>query len=126
MVVTCFIRYRLDPYKRDLFRRYAERWAEIIPRCGGTLVGYFVPYEGTDDEAWGLIAFADLGAYEVCRRRLKADPEGRANFAFAESERLIVRETRTFVEAIPSTWLRGGDPNVEESRSLEPSAGGPR
>lgn len=126
MIVTCFIRYQLDPYKRDLFRQYADRWSAVIPRCGGTLVGYFVPYEGTDDEAWGLIAFADLAAYEVYRRRLKADPDGRANFAFAERERFIVRETRTFVEAIASTWLRGGGADMEESHVLEPTGGGAR
>ena len=83
MTITCFIRYQLDPFQRDAFRTYAENWGRIIPRCGGHLVGYFLPHEGTNDEAWGLIAFASLAAYETYRNRLKADTEARENFAFA-------------------------------------------
>jgi len=64
MTITCFIRYRIDPFQRDAFAAYAAAWAEIIPRCGGHLVGYFLPHEGTSDIAWGLIAFDSLAAYE--------------------------------------------------------------
>jgi hypothetical protein len=105
MIVTCFIRYQIDPFKRELFARYAETWARVIPRCGGHLLGYFLPHEGTNDEAWGLIAFPSLAAYEAYRERLRDDPEGRANFAFAEAERFILREQRTFTRAVPSTFL---------------------
>ena len=77
MTITCFIRYRIDPFQRAAFRTYAENWGRIIPRCGGHLVGYFLPHEGTNDEAWGLIAFASLAAYEAYRTRLKADTEAR-------------------------------------------------
>lgn len=104
MRITCFIRYRLDPFRRDAFRAYAENWARIIPRCGGHLVGYFLPHEGTNDEAWGLIAFPSLAAYEAYRTRLKADPEAQANFAFASRERFILREWRTFTEAVEATF----------------------
>jgi hypothetical protein len=106
MTVTCFIRYEIDPFQREAFREYAEGWARIIPRCGGDLIGYFLPYEGTNNVAWGLIAFESLAAYEAYRARLKADPEGRENFAFAQSKRLILREERTFVEAVDSTFPR--------------------
>src|SRR5437762_1420422 len=85
MAVVCFIRYEIDPFQRDAFQQYAEQWGRIIPRCGGDLVGYFLPHEGTNNVAWGLIAFDSLAAYEAYRTRLKADPEGRANFAFAQS-----------------------------------------
>jgi hypothetical protein len=104
MTITCFIRYRIDPFRRDAFRTYAENWARIIPRCGGRLLGYFLPHEGTDDEAWGLIAFPSLAAYEAYRTRLKADPEARANFAFAAAERFILRERRTFTEVVDATF----------------------
>ena len=103
MPITCFIRYRIDPFQRDAFRRYAEAWGRIIPRCGGTLLGYFLPHEGTNDIAWGLIAFDSLASYETYRARLKADPEGRANFAFAQERRLILREERTFTELVEGT-----------------------
>lgn len=103
MAVTCFIRYRIDPFQRDAFVRYAEAWGRIIPRCGGELIGCFLPHEGRNDEAWGLVGFDDLAAYERYRAALKADAEGRANFAFAEAARFILREERTWLEDVRST-----------------------
>lgn len=102
MAIACFIRYQIDPFQREAFRAYAERWLAIIPRCGGDVVGYYLPHEGTNDVAWGVIAFQNLAAYEAYRARLKSDPEGRANFAFARQERLILREERTFVDIVGS------------------------
>jgi len=101
--VTCFIRYQIDPFQREAFAEYARHWGRIIPRCGGELVGYFLPHEGSNDIAWGLIAFASLADYEAYRARLKADDEGRANFAFAQSRRFIVREERTFLAGVEGT-----------------------
>jgi hypothetical protein len=103
MTVTCVIRYRIDPFQRDAFREYAQHWGRIIPRCGGDLVGYWLPHEGTNDVAWGLISFESLAAYEAYRARLKQDPEGQANFEFARQRRLILREERSFVEAVDGT-----------------------
>jgi hypothetical protein len=57
MSITCFIRYQIDPFQREAFQRYAQNWGRIIPRCGGHLLGYFLPHEGSNDIAWGLIAF---------------------------------------------------------------------
>ena len=100
MTVTCFIRYRIDPFQRAEFEAYARRWLQIIPRCGGELVGYFLPWEGTNDIAWGLISFPSLAAYEAYRARLKADDEARDNFRFAHDKRFIVSEERTFNERV--------------------------
>ena len=100
MNLTCFIRYQIDPFQREAFARYAENWGRIIPRCGGRLIGYFLPHEGTNDIAWGLIGFESLADYEAYRARLKADPEGKANFAFAHERRFILREERTFCEDV--------------------------
>src|SRR5437870_6365889 len=107
MTITCVIRYEIDPFQRNEFRTYAENWGRIIPRCGGHLIGYFLPHEGTNDVAWGLIAFDSLASYEVYRARIKSDPEGRANFEFAQSHRLILREERTFVESVDGTFQAG-------------------
>jgi hypothetical protein len=104
MAITCFIRYEIDPFQRDAFNEYAGRWGRIIPRCGGDLVGYFLPHEGTNNVAWGLISFDNLAAYEAYRSRLKSDPEGRANFAFAQQHRLILREERAFLETVAGTY----------------------
>jgi hypothetical protein len=100
MRITCFIRYEIDPVQRDAFKAYAEAWGRIIPTCGGDLVGYFLPHEGTSNVGYGLIAFDSLAAYEAYRTRIKADPEGRANFAFAQERRLILREDRAFLENV--------------------------
>jgi hypothetical protein len=102
--IVCFIRYQIDPFQREAFKKYAENWGRIIPRCGGHLVGYFLPHEGTNDVAWGLIAFPSLSAYEAYRTRLKADPEGRENFAAAQTKRFILREERNFVEIVDGTF----------------------
>jgi hypothetical protein len=103
MTITCFIRYQIDPFQRDAFVEYARNWGRIIPRCGGRLVGYFVPHEGTSDIAWGLVSFDSLAAYEAYRARLKDDTEGRANFEMAQSRRLILREERTFTALVEGT-----------------------
>ena len=100
MPLTCFIRYRIDPFQREAFGEYARRWLSIIPRCGGSLRGYWLPHEGTNDVAWGLISFESLAAYETYRARLKAEPEGRANFALAQERRFILSEERTFCEDV--------------------------
>ena len=100
MTITVFIRYRLDPFKRSAFAEYARRWLAIIPRCGGRDVGYWLPHEGTNDVAYGLISFASLADYEAYRARLKADPEGVANFRFAEEERFILAEERSFLARV--------------------------
>jgi hypothetical protein len=104
LMITCIIRYQIDPFRRDEFKTYAENWGRIIPRCGGHLIGYFLPHEGTNDVAWGLIAFDSLAAYEIYRARLKSDPEGMANFTFAQDKRLILREERNFVQIVDGTF----------------------
>src|SRR4051812_29101815 len=100
MAITCFIRYEIDPFQRDAFKAYAENWGRIIPRCGGQLVGYFLPYEGTNNVAWGLVAFDSLASYERYRITLRSDPEGCANFEMARAGKFILREERTFTEIV--------------------------
>ncbi|ABF43485.1 NIPSNAP domain protein [Candidatus Koribacter versatilis Ellin345] len=104
MQIACFIRYQIDPFQREVFQTYAETWRKIIPRCGGRLIGYFLPLEGTNDIAWGLIAFDSLASYEAYRARLRTDAEAKANFAFAQSKRCILREERTFLEVVEGTF----------------------
>ena len=104
MTITCIIRYQIDPFQRDAFQAYAETWGRVIPRCGGHLLGYFLPYEGTNDVAWGLIAFDSLASYEQYKARLKTDPEAQDNFRMAQTKRFILREERNFVQAVEGTF----------------------
>ena len=85
MSIVCFIRYDIDPFQRAAFKTYAENWSRIIPRCGGHLIGYFLPHEGTNHVAWGLIKLESLAAYESYRGRLKEDPAALENFSFAQN-----------------------------------------
>jgi NIPSNAP len=103
-MITCIIRYQIDPFQRDAFKTYSENWGRIIPRCGGHLIGYFLPHEGTNDVAWGLIAFDSLAAYETYRARLRSDAEALENFALAQSKRIILREERNFVQVVDGTF----------------------
>lgn len=100
MTITVFIRYQIDPVKRDAFEAYARNWLPIIPACGGDLLGYWMPHEGTNNIAFGLISFESLAAYEAYRARLRADPEGAANFRMAEDERFILAEERSFLRRV--------------------------
>ena len=108
MTIACLIRYQIDPFQREAFAEYAANWGRIIPRCGGHLVGYFLPHEGTNDIAWGLIGFDSLAAYEAYRARLKADAEGRENFMMAQRGKFILREEHTFCETVQgAVWIEG-------------------
>ncbi|HEX3665227.1 MAG TPA: NIPSNAP family protein [Rhizomicrobium sp.] len=105
MKLVCHIRYQIDPFKRDAFEAYARKWLNAIPACGGDLIGYFMPHEGTNDIAHAMIGFESLAAYEAYRAQLRNHPDSAANFQFAERERFILREERTFlrrVEAAPA------------------------
>ena len=102
-MITCFIRYEIDPFQREAFAEYARRWRQIIPRCGGHLLGYFLPHEGSNYEAWGLIGFDSLAAYEAYRACLRADDEGAHNFAWAQEKRFILKEERTFAQGVTGT-----------------------
>ena len=115
MMITCFIRYEIDPFQLEAFKQYAQTWGRIIPRCGGHLVGYFLPHEGTNNIAWGLIGFESLAAYEDYRARLRVDAEGRDNFACAQTKRLILREERSFLEVVNGTF--GVPSNLVEATS---------
>ena len=106
MPITCFIRYQIDPFQREAFAEYARQWGHIIPRCGGHLLGYFLPHEGSNDIAWGLVGFDSLAAYEDYRQRLREDPQGRENFAMAQRLRFILREERSFLAAVTETLAR--------------------
>ncbi|HEY5339225.1 MAG TPA: NIPSNAP family protein [Rhizomicrobium sp.] len=100
MTVVCHIRYQIDPFKRALFERYAEAWGTIIPACGGDLIGYYMPSEGTNDVAYAMIGFDSLAAYEIYRAKLRTGPTSKANFEFAESEKFVLREEREFLRPV--------------------------
>ncbi len=102
-MITCFIRYHIDPAKKDQFVQYAQNWGQAIPRCGGDLIGYFAPHEGSSTLAYGVYNIANLAEYERYRARLAADPLGRENYAFAQEKRFLLREDRTFLKLVSAS-----------------------
>ncbi|UUP18203.1 NIPSNAP family protein [Nitratireductor thuwali] len=97
-MLTCVIRYQIDPTKKDAFIQYARNWGQAIPRCGADLIGYFAPHEGSSTLAYGIYNVASLAEYEAYRTRLAADPLGRENYEFAQAKKFLLREDRTFVK----------------------------
>lgn len=99
-MLTCIIRYHVDPARPELFAEYARTWGQVIPRCGADLVGYFAPHEGSSTLAHGIYHIENLAAYEAYRARLADDPLGKQNYDFARRERFILREDRTFLRKV--------------------------
>lgn len=99
-MLTCVIQYQIDPTKKEQFEVYASNWGQAIPRCGADLVGYFAPHEGSSTLAYGIYNIPSLSDYEAYRARLAADPLGRENYAFAQKEKFLLKEERTFVKLV--------------------------
>src|ERR1044072_2114899 len=99
-MITCFIRYEIDPWRAEAFETYARNWNEAIPRCGADLIGYFAPHEGSATTAYALYNIRDLAAYQAYRARLRDDPLAQENFDFAMRERFIRREDRIFLKRV--------------------------
>lgn len=97
-MITCFIKYEIDRFKKDAFETYARNWGQAIPRCGADLIGYFAPHEGSATTAYGVYTLPSLAAYEDYKARLAADPLGKENYEFAKAERFITREDRIFLK----------------------------
>ena len=97
-MITCFIRYEIDPFKKAAYEEYARAWGKIIPRCGADLIGYYAPHEGSATLAYGVYTLESLAGYETYRARLLADPEARANYEFAKRENFIRTEDRIFLK----------------------------
>jgi len=106
MKVTCFIQYKINAYKLDQFEKYSEQWGRIIPECGGELIGYFLPHEGSNNQAFGLISFNSLADYEKYREILKQDKDGQQNFQFAYEQQFILEEKRSFLKVVPNTYMK--------------------
>ena len=99
-MLTCIIRYHIDPTKRGAFEAYARNWNEAIPRAGADLIGYYAPHEGSSTLAYGIYNIPSLAEYEAYRARLADDPLGQTNYEFAQRERFLLREDRTWLKRV--------------------------
>lgn len=101
-MITCFIKYEIDPYKRHKFEQYAKNWGQVIPQCGADLIGYYAPFEGSTTTAYGLYNIKDLATYQAYRAKLSAHPLGKENYQFAMDEKFILKEDRIFLKLASS------------------------
>ena len=101
-MLTVCIRYTLDSHKLADFERYAREWPEPIRRCGGELIGYYLPTKiaGPTNWAIALIDFPSLAAYEQYRHALTKDPQANANVEFADNSGCIQVEDRTVLRRV--------------------------
>lgn len=99
-MITCYLRYVIDPYKFNDFEAYAKMWIPLVNRFGGVHHGYFLPHEGADNIAIALFSFPSLAAYEEYRQKIKTDKECQAAFELAERTRCIISYERSFMRPI--------------------------
>ncbi len=99
-MITCYLRYVIDPYKLAQFEHYAKLWIPLVNRLGGTHHGYFMPHEGTSNIALALFSFPSLAAYEEYRLKIPEDAECQAALAFGEETRCIVSYERSFMRPV--------------------------
>jgi hypothetical protein len=99
-MITCCVRYIVDPRQLADFERYARAWMSIVERLGGQHHGYFLPHEGANNVALCLFSFPDLATYEAYRRKAATDAESLAAVAMAEKKQLIVSYERTFMRPL--------------------------
>lgn len=99
-MITCTLRYIIDPYKLAEFEHYAKLWIPLVTRMGGTHHGYFLPHEGPNNIALALFSFPTLAAYEVYRIELAVDAECQAALAYGEKTRCIISYERTFMKPL--------------------------
>jgi NIPSNAP len=97
-VITCHVRYEIDPAQIEAFERFARRWMELVERHGGTHHGYFLPSEGASDIAYALFSFPGFADYERYRARFGSDPE------FVEADR--IRDESGCVRRYERSFLR--------------------
>jgi NIPSNAP len=109
-MITCIIQYQIDPTKRDEFVQYAQNWGQAIPRCGADLIGYYAPHEGSATLAYGIYNIKNLAEYEAYKTRLVANPLARENYTFAQQEKFILREERTFLKCVSMPHGQKGTP----------------
>ncbi len=99
-MITCHVRYVIDPYQIPAFESYSRQWIEVVTRMGGVHHGYFLPAEGANNIAMAMFTFPSLAAYESYRQQSMSDPECIAAFKLAEDKKFILNYERSFLRPV--------------------------
>jgi NIPSNAP len=99
-MVTCYLKYIIDPYKTVEFEIYGKMWIPLVNKFGGMHHGYFMPHEGANNTALALFSFPSLAAYEVYREKIIIDPDCQKAFEYAVQTRCIISYERSFMRPV--------------------------
>ncbi len=99
-MITCYLKYVVDPYRIDEFEEYAEMWIPLVNKFGGVHHGYFLPHEGANNIAVALFSFPSLATYEEYRGKIRKDADCQKAFDHAEKTRCIISFERSFMKPI--------------------------
>jgi NIPSNAP len=99
-MITCYLKYILDPYKITEFETYGKMWIPLVNKFGGIHHGYFLPHEGASNIGYALFSFPSLATYEVYREHIKSDADCQKAFDYAEQTRCILSYERSFVKPV--------------------------
>ncbi len=99
-MITCTLRYIIDPYKLQEFEHYGRLWIALVQKFGGAHHGYFLPSEGANNVALALFSFASMAAYESYRLASLQDADCLAAFQYANDTRCIVSYERSFFRPV--------------------------
>lgn len=99
-MITCYLKYIIDPYKLKEFEHYGKLWIPLVEKFGGTHHGYFLPAEGANNVALALFTFPSLADYEQYLERSFQDEACVAAFKYAEETRCILSYERSFFRPV--------------------------
>jgi hypothetical protein len=99
-MITCHLRYIIDPYKLDEFEKYGKMWIPLVNQFGGIHHGYFMPHEGANNIAYALFSFPSLADYEAYRIKILTDPDCLVAWEHAERTRCILSFERSFLRPV--------------------------
>jgi hypothetical protein len=99
-MITCHLRYVIDPYELEKFEHYGRLWIAIVNRLGGHHHGYLVPAEGDNNIGYAMFTFPSLADYERYRAVATEDEEAIAAYAFAREFRFILSFERSFLKPV--------------------------
>lgn len=99
-MVTCYLRYVIDPHKLAEFEAYAKMWIPLVEKFGGHHHGYFLPGEGANDVALALFSFPSLADYETYRQKAASDPDCLAAVRYYQDTRCFISYERSFFRPV--------------------------
>lgn len=99
-MVTCYLRYVIDPLKIDEFEHYAKLWIPLVEKFGGQHHGYFLPHEGANNIAVALFSFPSLAEYEAYRAKAADDKGCRAAMQHYRDTQCYLSYERSFMRPV--------------------------